>query len=357
MKHIKILINPFLFYFLIILSACGQQPKNMQSDMTNTGLQDSSLMEKPNAYWKKVLNKDQYYILREKGTEQPYSGKLLMNKDSGVYKCSACGNVLFNSDSKFDSHCGWPSFDEEIAGGKIITKTDNSLGMSRTEIMCGRCGGHLGHLFDDGPTSTGKRYCVNSVSLEFTDAKTFTKETKNNFDTLTLGGGCFWCIEAVFQQMKGVISAESGYSGGNVANPSYADVCTGNTNHAEVVQIIFDKNITSMEDILKVFFTVHNPTTLNKQGADEGTQYRSVIYYRNAEQKKIAQDIISDLQAAKVYDDAIVTKVEKFSVFYKAELSHQDYYENNKNKGYCQMVIQPKLEKFEKVFKDKVKNK
>ncbi len=356
MKRVKTIFNHVLLSFLVIFSACGQNQKAMDKGQGNANSTDSSMMDKPDSYWKKVLNDEQYYILREKGTEQPYSGKLLMNKDSGVYKCSACGNVLFTSDRKFDSHCGWPSFDEEVAGGKIITKTDFSHGMSRTEIMCGHCGGHLGHLFDDGPTSTGKRYCVNSVSLEFTDAKSFVEEA-SNIDTLTLGGGCFWCIEAVFQQMKGVISAESGYSGGNVANPTYAEVCTGNTNHVEVVQIIFDKNISSMEDILKVFFTVHNPTTMDKQGADEGTQYRSVIFYRNENQRKTAVDIIAALEKEKVYDDPIVTKVQEFSVFYKAELSHQDYYENNKNKGYCQMVIQPKLEKFEKVFKDKVKSR
>jgi peptide methionine sulfoxide reductase msrA/msrB len=352
MKHIKIVFNQILFYFLVVLSACGQNPRNQK---TSTVYSDSSMMNQPDEYWKKALTKEEYYVIREKGTEQPFSGKLLMNKDSGVYKCRACGNVLFTSKNKFDSHCGWPSFDEEVADGRIITKVDNSHGMTRTEIMCARCGGHLGHLFDDGPTSTGKRYCVNSVSLEFLDAASAEKESQ--MDTLTLGGGCFWCIEAVFQQMKGVVSAESGYSGGKVANPSYKDVCTGNTGHAEVVQIIFDKNVTSMEDILKVYFTVHNPTTLNRQGADEGTQYRSIILYRNDQQKKVAQDIIAALTKEKVYDDPIVTRVEPFKVFYKAELSHQDYYENNKNQGYCQMVIQPKLEKFEKVFKDKVKNK
>jgi peptide methionine sulfoxide reductase msrA/msrB len=356
MKHLKLIFNPFLFSFLLVLSACGQHQTAVNKDQSIAS-GNSSMINKPNEFWKKALTEEQYYILREKGTEAPYSGKLLMNKDSGVYKCSACGNILFTSDRKFDSHCGWPSFDEEVAGGRIITKTDHSHGMTRTEIMCARCGGHLGHLFDDGPTSTGKRYCVNSVSLEFVDAKSLAKKQESNIDTLTLGGGCFWCIEAVFQQMKGVISAESGYSGGTVANPSYAEVCTGATNHAEVVQIIFDKNITSMEDILKVFFTVHNPTTLNKQGADEGTQYRSVIYYRGEQQKNTAETIIAALEQAKAYDDPIVTKVEPFKVFYKAELSHQDYYENNKNKGYCQMVIQPKLEKFEKVFRDKVKSK
>ena len=353
MKRIKIILNIVLSTFLITLSACGQNQGNIKNAQSLTG-SDSSMMDKPDSFWKRTLSKEQYYILREKGTERPYTGKLLMNKDSGVYTCSACGNLLFTSDSKFDSHCGWPSFDKEIAGGRIITKEDNSLGMTRTEIMCGRCGGHLGHLFDDGPTETGLRYCVNSVSLEFIDAKSMPYGA-NAKDTLVLGGGCFWCIEAVFQNMKGVESVESGYSGGNVANPTYEQVCSGQTNHVEVVQVVYDRNVSSMEDILKVFFTVHDPTSVDKQGADEGYQYRSVIFYRNETQKKTAETVIAALNKEKAYDAPVVTKVEKLKTFYKAESDHQDYYANNKEKAYCRMVIQPKLDKFEKAFKHKVK--
>lgn len=352
MKQYINIANLLLFLLVITLGACGQNTSSI-TGTDSTSKDTGNLVNKPDSYWKGKLSKAQYYVLREKGTERPFTGELLMNKDSGIYKCSACGNPLFTSKNKFDSHCGWPSFDEEIAEGRIITKTDNSLGMTRTEIMCARCGGHLGHLFDDGPTETGKRYCVNSVSLEFVNAKTLEKQ--NQRDTITLGGGCFWCIEAVFEQLKGVISVESGFSGGNVPDPSYKQVCTGSTNHAEVVQVIFDPNVTSLDEILKVFFTVHDPTSLNKQGADEGTQYRSVIFYHNEAQKKAANDIIAALTNEHVYPKSIVTAVEPYSKFYKAELSHQDYYENNKDQPYCQLVIQPKLEKFEKVFKDRVK--
>ncbi|KAF2342158.1 peptide-methionine (S)-S-oxide reductase MsrA [Flavobacterium tistrianum] len=174
---------------------------------------------------------------------------------------------------------------------------------------------------------------------------------------MTLGGGCYWCVEAVYENLDGVKSVVSGFSGGKVANPTYEEVCTGETGHAEVVQITYDKNVTDINEIFKVFFTVHDPTTLNRQGADVGTQYRSVIFYKNDEQKKAAQSIIAELNKAKVYSSPIVTKVEPFKVFYKAEDYHQNYYSNNKNQPYCKMVIQPKIEKFEKVFKDKLKKK
>ena len=184
-----------------------------------------------------------------------------------------------------------------------------------------------------------------------------SQNKKANLETITLGGGCYWCVEAVYENLNGVKSVVSGFSGGKVANPTYEEVCTGETGHAEVVQITFDKNVTDINEIFKVFFTVHDPTTLNRQGADVGTQYRSVIFYKNEEQKKAAQSIIADLNKAKVYNNPIVTKVEPFKAFYKAEDYHQNYYANNKNQPYCKMVIQPKIEKFEKVFKDKLKKK
>jgi methionine-S-sulfoxide reductase len=183
-----------------------------------------------------------------------------------------------------------------------------------------------------------------------------TKKT-SNLETITVGGGCYWCVEAVYENLDGVKSVVSGFSGGNVANPTYEEVCTGETGHAEVVQITYDKNVTDINEIFKVFFTVHDPTTLNRQGADVGTQYRSVIFYKNDEQRKAAQSIIAELNKAKVYSSPIVTKVEPFKKFYKAEDYHQNYYANNKSQPYCKMVIQPKIEKFEKVFKDKLKKK
>lgn len=286
----------------------------------------------------------------EKGTEKPFSGEFVFTKDKGTYKCAGCGEALFTDEMKFESHCGWPSFDREMAGGKIVQTEDNSHGMHRIEITCAKCGGHLGHIFDDGPTETGVRYCVNSASL------TFEPQTKGvvSADTITLGGGCFWCIEAIFDELKGVIDVRSGYSGGKVVNPSYREVCSGTTGHAEVVQISYDPSVISLEDLLEVFFTLHDPTTLNRQGADVGTQYRSVIFYHNENQKKTVQRVIAHLGENKVFDSPIVTEVTAFDRFYEAENYHQEYYALHKEEPYCRMVIQPKMEKLKKVFKNKL---
>jgi len=343
--------NAFLYVSFLALSliACGQNKENKAPQNQDTSA--VTIFKTPDE-WKKILNKDQFGVLRNKETEAPYTGKLLYNKEHGVYKCAGCGAELFTDEMKFDSHCGWPSFDKEIEGGKIKKVEDNSNGMHRTEIVCAKCGGHLGHLFDDGPTATGMRYCVNSLSLNFEKTE---KVVQQQYDTITLGGGCYWCVEAIYEMLDGVKSVESGFSGGKVANPSYREVCMGTTGHAEVVQIVYDTKKTSLDEILKVFFTVHDPTTLNRQGADVGEQYRSVILYRNAAQQKTATDIINQLNKEKVYDQPVVTAVQPFKVFYKAEDYHQDYYNANKSNGYCKMVIQPKIEKFEKLFKDRLK--
>jgi peptide-methionine (S)-S-oxide reductase len=171
----------------------------------------------------------------------------------------------------------------------------------------------------------------------------------------TLAGGCFWCLEAVYDELQGVISVESGYIGGSVPNPSYRQVCNGNTGHAEAVQITFDPAQVSFRELLQVFFTIHDPTTLNRQGADVGTQYRSAIFYHNDEQKAIAQEVISELEAQKVWRSPIVTQLEPYSTFYVAEDYHQEYYANNPNQGYCRIVIDPKVAKFRKQFMDRLK--
>lgn len=177
-----------------------------------------------------------------------------------------------------------------------------------------------------------------------------------NLDTITLGGGCFWCTEAIFQRLNGVVSVESGYSGGILKNPTYKEVCSGLTGHAECTQIVYDRSVVSLAEILEVFFKTHDPTTLNRQGADEGTQYRSVIFYRNDEQKKTAEEITQGLDKSGAYNSPIITEITPFSVFYKAEDYHQNYFNENKTKNqYCAVVIVPKVEKFEKYFADKLK--
>ncbi|NNC70770.1 MAG: peptide-methionine (S)-S-oxide reductase MsrA [Flavobacteriaceae bacterium] len=182
-------------------------------------------------------------------------------------------------------------------------------------------------------------------------------EELQNLELATFGNGCFWCTEAIFEQLEGVYKVESGYAGGSVKNPSYREVCTGNTGHAEVIRLQYDPEKISYRELLDVFFNTHDPTTLNRQGADIGTQYRSAIFYHNDEQKAEAEKMIADLEKAKVFDDKIVTEITPINNYYVAENYHQDYYNNNKNAGYCRAVINPKLDKFIKQYKDKLKKK
>lgn len=182
--------------------------------------------------------------------------------------------------------------------------------------------------------------------------QTYAMNSSEKMDTITLGAGCFWCTEAVFQQIKGVVSVTSGYSGGKISNPTYREVSSGLTGHAEVIQLVYDKSVISLEDILKVFFRTHNPTTLNRQGADVGTQYRSAIFYHTDAQRKIAEKVKQNLNEAAIWEDSIVTEITPFKAFYKAEEYHQNYYNNNPNQGYCQFVIVPKLEKFNQLFEE-----
>jgi peptide-methionine (S)-S-oxide reductase len=178
-----------------------------------------------------------------------------------------------------------------------------------------------------------------------------------NMELATFGNGCFWCTEAIFEQLEGVEKVESGYSGGHIKNPAYREVTTGRTGHAEVIHIAFDPKKVSFNDLLDVFFNTHNPTTLNRQGADVGTQYRSAVFYHNDVQKNAANEMINALDESGAFEDKIVTEVTEFDVFYVAENYHQDYYKNNKTQGYCQVVINPKLEKFQKMYKEKLKEK
>jgi peptide-methionine (S)-S-oxide reductase len=197
---------------------------------------------------------------------------------------------------------------------------------------------------------------VIAVVLVGTNAMSRTINNAQGREVITVGGGCFWCTEAVFEELKGVEKVESGYSGGKVPNPTYQEVCTGDTGHAEVSQITFDPKVISLKDILQVFFTVHDPTTLNRQGNDEGTQYRSVIFYRNAEQQAVARQVIKEIQDAKIWNGRIVTELAPFTAFYKAEDYHQEYFKLHGQQPYCRMVIAPKVKKFREHFRDKLKD-
>jgi len=265
-------------------------------------------------------------VIKAKGTEPPFSGIYENNKEKGTYLCKQCGNALFYSDSKFNSGCGWPSFDKEIDGAvKRLTDADGH----RTEIECSVCGAHLGHVFTgEGFTSLNTRHCVNSVSLDFVPAIL----QPGRYGTAIFAGGCFWGVEYYMQQSPGVVSVISGFTGGTVKNPSYREVCTGTTGHAEAVKITYDITKTDYEQLLKLFMEIHDPTQLGHQGPDIGDQYRSEIFYMNDEQKKIAEKCINLLKE-KGYK--VVTKVTHASEFYQAEDYHQDYYFNNGKKPYC----------------------
>lgn len=196
--------------------------------------------------------------------------------------------------------------------------------------------------------------CLSACAQNKTNSKN-NKINMTHTETITLGSGCFWCTEAIFQRLQGVVKVTSGYSGGFVDNPTYEQVCDKNTGHAEVCQIVYDTTQIKLDDILAVFWKTHDPTTLNQQGNDVGPQYRSVVFFHNEHQKELAQHYIKELNDSKAWANPVVTTVEPFQKFYAAENYHQNYYNDNKNQGYCRYVIGPKLEKFEKVFKDKLK--
>jgi methionine-S-sulfoxide reductase len=198
--------------------------------------------------------------------------------------------------------------------------------------------------------------CFSLINAAFGSQKDMnTKHVENSSEEITFGGGCFWCTESIYLEINGVKKVESGYAGGSVINPSYEEVCAGSTGHAEVVQVTFNPQIISLEKIIQIFFATHNPTTLNRQGADFGTQYRSIIFYRNKQQKMIIEKVITELKKLKAYKDPIVTEVVPFTSFYRAEDYHQKYFEQNPDQAYCRIIIKPKLEKFRKVFRDNLK--
>ena len=296
-------------------------------DLTDTGELSAPHEEKPivksDSDWLSGLKPERYNVLRKGETERPFSGKLLVENREGWYVCAACGLPLFKSDSKFDSHCGWPSFDHPAAYANVRTKVDTSMGMVRTEILCARCGSHLGHVFDDGPTATGLRYCVNSLSLDF---KPMPVKSRIATDTAVFAAGCFWGVEKLFYETPGVLSTTVGYTGGHLSSPSYKQVCSGSTGHAEAVEVVFDPARISYHTLAKLFFLSHDPTTPNRQGPDYGEQYRSAVFFRSPEQEKEAVAVRDSLVAAKTWSDKVVTEFVKATAFWKAEDYHQKWF-------------------------------
>ena len=302
------------------------------------------VVQKTEREWQAMLTPEQYQITRQKGTERPFSSGMCSQFEPGLYVCVCCDTLLFDASHKFESGTGWPSFTRPIRDNAIAYHADLSHGMTRIETTCNTCGAHLGHVFQDGPPPSGLRYCMNAIALKKMDAA---------YEKATFGGGCFWCTEAVFQQLEGVHNVVSGYSGGIVPDPTYEQVCTGTTGHAEVVQVTFNPKEISYDDLLRIHMSTHDPTTLNYQGGDHGTQYRSIILSHNPEQENSARKIIAEMQPH--FENEIVTEVQPFRDFYQAEDYHQNYFNKKPEQPYCAAVISPKLVKFRKLFKARLK--
>ena len=275
----------------------------------------------------KRLTPEEESVIVHKGTEMPFSGEYTNNKGKGIYTCKRCGSQLYRSYDKFDSHCGWPSFDDEITGA---VKREIDADGVRTEILCNNCGAHLGHAFE-GEKFTKKdvRHCVNSISLDFIPEKEEEGEKKAIF-----AGGCFWGVEHHFKDALGVISTRVGYIGGDRDNPTYKEVCSGKTGHAEAIEVTYDPSQTTYEDLARLFFEIHDPEEIDRQGPDIGKQYRSAIFYLDEEQKEMAERLIKILEE-KGYK--VATTLEKTKVFWGAEEYHQDYYGKTGKGPYCHL--------------------
>lgn len=268
-------------------------------------------------------------IIRDKATEYPFTGEYDKKDVAGSYLCRQCGLALFRSQTKFHSGCGWPSFDEEIKG--TVAQFLDADGM-RSEIVCARCHAHLGHVFHgEKLTAKNTRHCVNSASLDFVPDTTVL-----DTEEVILAAGCFWGVEYYFKKLDGVLKTQVGYIGGAKNNPTYEEVCSGNTGHVEAIRIVYDTKKLNFTDVVKYFFEIHDPTQRDGQGPDLGEQYISVIFYYDEKQKNIAEELIQQLEAKNM---SIATQLIPVSIFWPAEEYHQDYYEKTKKAPYCHHYV------------------
>lgn len=297
---------------------------------------------------KKTLTPDQYSCTQDEETEPPFKNKYWNHKEDGIYVDIVSGEPLFSSLDKYDSGSGWPSFTKPLDDKSIEQKKDLKLFAPRVEVRSKVADSHLGHVFDDGPGPGGKRFCINSAALQFVSVKDlkikgysrflFDFANKKHWEIATLSGGCFWGVEELIQKIPGVLATEVGYTGGTVANAHYEDVKKGTTGHAEAVNILFDPKITSYEKILLEFFKLHDPTTKNQQGNDVGTQYRSAVFFRSSGQKEVAQKVIDRVNKSGAWKKPVVTEINVFSDFWRAEEYHQDYLHKNPGGYTCHFV-------------------
>ena len=310
-------------------------------------------MIRTEAEWKKLLTRDEYRVLRQAHTERPFSGKYNDFNEGGLYVCAACGLSLFDSSTKYDHGTGWPSFTAALDEAHLEARVDKSFGMSRTEVLCGACGSHLGHLFDDGPAPTGRHYCINSTAMHFRPAAELDDKShrapesaavkpapdgpsasreqagppEHKTETATFAAGCFWGVEDKFRNVRGVLRTRVGYTGGDVDEPTYEMVCTDETGHAEAVEVIFDPAAVSYEQLLEFFFLFHDATQVDRQGPDVGRQYRSAIFTHGEKQRTAALKTIAALNRSGRFGKPIATQVVAASPFFEAEAYHQQYKE------------------------------
>lgn len=303
---------------------------------------------------KRKLTSEQFEVTQRNGTEPPFRNAYWDNHAAGIYVDIVSGEPLFSSLDKFDSGTGWPSFSKPLEAQNVVRRADSTHGMTRVEVRSKHGDAHLGHVFDDGPAPTGQRFCMNSASLKFIPADKLVEagygqyahlfpgsqkpQAAKSSETAWLAGGCFWGMENILRSIPGVIETEVGYSGGELSSPSYDDVTTGRSGHAETVRVTFDPSRLSFEALLGYFFRMHDPTTLNRQENDVGTQYRSAIFYTSEEQKRVAELVKARVDKSGKWKRPIVTQIVAAGKFWRAEDYHQDYLVHNPNGYNCHVL-------------------